>query len=357
VPSLSFKFLLPYPPGRAVVDASRLIQYLRAAAALEPELCTYGNETIPAVIEREVTSVDKLQEDWKTAISEAYKIVRADARFLVRMRAQALPYGQRVLGLLEAVDKTKAAQLIEPLIDRAMKEFSSPVFVSGAAGRPAWRATLTMSQDCRFHPVLLAKKWEPMWAGLFPLRLRAEETGIEFFIVNSTDPNPGLLGSAVGHLSQEQIERLSAAVSECVGRTVVILMHHALSGWADSAEDLHNRRRVDIEKWGLLVHDTAESNMLVELFSTWTEKNGIRQVLVCSGHRHSKSRAGPLIDHTDRSDPVASGRGWVMESAAGCDFEFPGKVNGPHLLFADLGSDGILRPFRAPLDQLHSTGK
>ncbi len=41
-------------------------------------------------------------------------------------------------------------------------------------------------------------------------------------------------------------------------------MHHAISGWSDIKGDTEVRSGVDISKWGLLVHDTAESNRLVE---------------------------------------------------------------------------------------------
>lgn len=348
----SLVFLSTSPPGQAPADASLLISYLRAASTLEPELRSHGGEAISSIVEREVTPVEDLHEAWRTAVSRAYALVRDNSRYPQIIRsARPEHYEARILGLLEAVDEAAAAQLINPLVDRAMAAFPPPMFVDGEVGRRKWGTFFKNTRDCHLHPALVAAKWQPLWRDIFPLRLRAPEQGVEFFIVNSTDPTSGLLASAFGHLSQPQLERLYSGIGECAGRTVVILMHHAICGWTGCAEDMRGNRRVDISKWALLAHNTEESIDIVCSLSNLIKNKGVKQIVICSGHRHTQSRAGPFLDRNE-GNPVASGRVVAMESAAGCDFRLPGDDGSHHLLFANLDSEGFLRPFRARLDRL-----
>jgi hypothetical protein len=122
-------------------------------------------------------------------------------------------------------------------------------------------------------------------------------------------------------------------------------------------KDRHRRFGVDIQRWGLLAHDVKESEQLVEILNSNT--NGTRkQTLLCVGHRHGLSRAGPVRLYFD--DPVVETGAWVLESAALPDVSSVDPRCGDRvsdLIVCMHEASGLLRPCRMPFSAMAQTSQ
>src|SRR5205085_4123774 len=157
-----------------------------------------------------------------------------------------------------------------------------------------------------------AVRWIQLWSDAFPLKLKTPEA--EFLIVNSVRPEPGLLGSAFGQLGDEQLGRLRKAASVTDAALLVVLMHHTICRWQQEPTDATRALKVPVERWGTLGHHSAESEALATIFED-VPPPSCRRVLLCSGHRHAITRAGPWKGNTDREAPLQP-RLWFLESDA-----------------------------------------
>ncbi len=331
------------------VNASTLVSYLELAVTLEPELCA-ENELLSDILEREVEPARKIAKQWQRAADVALGRLTAKPS---KTPPDAAREGQpHDLWNLRKADQLTASALLDPLIDQAMEYFSPPDFLSGQAARERWMREFTHRPRCAFNPIDIGVRWGRLWTQVFPLHLFVERDEIEFFVVNSVAPDPGALASAFGRLTAEQISRLERGLTATRAKVAVILMHHPICGWQDEPRDRHRRFGVDIQRWGLLAHDVKESEQLVEILNSNT--NGTRkQTLLCVGHRHGLSRAGPVRLYFD--DPVVETGAWVLESAALPDVSSIGPRCGDRvsdLIVCMREASGLLRPCRMPFSAM-----
>jgi hypothetical protein len=167
-------------------------------------------------------------------------------------------------------------------------------------------------------------------------------SSIETVIVNSRAPEPGLMGSAFGHLTEAQIERLSHLVASTRAKTLVVLMHHPVCGWVDDKSDAPLNRFVSVKRWALLAHETSECNRVIELLRDRVPIS-CRKVYLCAGHHHGRTRVGCVVSGDGQPDMRCS-KVAVMESCAlaGTSVE----EGGLHLLALRRGPDRTLDPAR-----------
>jgi hypothetical protein len=158
---------------------------------------------------------------------------------------------------------------------------------------------------------LLDQRWRRFWYGCFPLRVSLQDLEVEFIILNSIAPEAGLLGSALGHLSETQIERLTQLAGSTSAKALVVLMHHPVCAWDQEEQDSPMRRRVSVNRWALLAHETRECKRIVEILEKSVAESCSR-VYLCGGHRHGRSRVGRILS----PDNSLSSKLIIMESCA-----------------------------------------
>jgi hypothetical protein len=350
-PAIAYPFLKASDAGERLVDASRLLAYFRTAGELEPELACHDGKPVLQLREEETAPMRSLLDHWlgavKAAISEL-EMHDSNQSSLDYIRKKGDEFPPRALDLLRITDPSLADALLKPLIDEAMSFFNTPEFAIGNEGREAWIQILTHAAHCHLDLRLLARRWARLWTAAFPLKVYVESDRIEFLIVNSISPEPGLIGSAFGRLTSEQLGRLRSCVAGTRAEIVVILMHHPIYGWKQEAKDQPDRRAVDIERWALLSHDLRECNEIVTMLDSVAPPH-CKQVLLCGGHRHGVSRAGPVL-----SRKLTAGRLGVLESNALplASQEDQGHSRTNDLLFCTREVSGTLQPRRVQLGEL-----
>lgn len=258
--------------GGSFLDGIRLFDYLSQAAELEPDLRDCHNDSLADIVAREQKNRTELLEAWTTAYMEARQLfLRHPAASFERAEA----FGQSAHTLYPHVPATDWTQMVGRI---------PPGNVDMAVISPMWS---------RF------------WYDCFPLRLSAEEDGVEFFVTNSTDTEVRLAGSAIGRCGSQQLTRLRTMVRESTAAIAIVLHHHAPFRWADDSL----QKSGGLLRWGTLAHEAAESKEIAALLSDAATN---KQVLVLSGHRHDPSRCGRV-----RGEGASALRDlWFLESGA-----------------------------------------
>ncbi len=288
------------------VDTGRIAAYLRRAVALDGVISCWDGRPVLEALAAEEARFAAFMASWRSAAEAAAS----------QLQVAAGPPSPRALALLAERSPAAAAQLINPLVDTAIELFS---FSDLQLRKDRFLRALTTSAAFELPPMLDRwSRWARLWYGSFPLHLLDAARSVEFLIVNSTAPEPGLVGSGFGYLGEEQLERLRLCARATKARSLVVLMHHAVCGWADEKSDRHGMF-ASVERWAFLAHETVESHAVLELLGKEPPPS-CERVLLCCGHRHGLSKAGRVVD-------AATGSGLherltVMESAALPDLSF-----------------------------------
>jgi 3',5'-cyclic AMP phosphodiesterase CpdA len=340
-PERAYSFLRPTRGFRAVADASRVVGYLEAAVRLEPELATADGRPLATLVSEELSPLREFNVAWQKAATAAGKVLRDSPEVANWIRARSQKVGPRSLALLQRIVPVQAARLTEPLVEQLVALFPSPAFRVDAVARKEWTRILSASYPGALAGWMIARRFGHLWHDPFPLRLEDPAASVEFLIANSTWPESGLLGSAFGEMDTGQLARLEDRIDASPARIIVLLIHHSFFRWTDEQQDRDIRGRVNIARWALLAYNSIQSREIVVMLHAALARNPHRQIVLCCGHRHEKSRAGPVEGQE---------RLIAMESAA-----LP-EAGREGLLWAELGSDGTLRPFRVPLTGQGSLG-
>jgi hypothetical protein len=280
-----------------VVDSRRILAFLREAAILEPDLRCCDGRRIPILLRDIEDQFDQFEKEWAAACRQSTE---------QRHRSDEIVTD----GLLR-----RAAEVLLPENRRNDEGLLIDL-----------RSALMESRECRLDDDARAVRWIQLWSDAFPLKLKTPEA--EFLIVNSVRPEPGLLGSAFGQLGNEQLGRIRKLASVTDAALLVVLMHHTICRWQQEPTDATRASKVSVERWGTLGHHSAESEELAKIFED-VPPPSCRRVLLCSGHRHSITRAGPWKGNTDREAPLQP-RLWFLESDA--------LFHEPEILVCGLGS-------------------
>jgi len=270
-------------------DTTKLAEYFEMAVLLEEKLATYDGRKLKDIWEQEIAPIRRLEGRWQQACDTALEILRQRGTSAQGEAGLAKSLPPLALRALNRSDPKKVAELIDPLIDEAIAALqtaeSTPTFFS----KSRWLQIFTESRYCQIHPAISAMKWWRLWLDVFPLTLIDDEQDIEFVITNSNVPEVGVLGSAFGRLTSDQVLRLRQCVSRSSRGTVIIIMHHPICRWSDDV-----RRPVDINRWAFLAHDSEEARQLPELLCA-SAPASCKQLLLCGGHVHDIARCGPLV--------------------------------------------------------------
>ena len=252
--------------------------------------------------------------------------------------------------MLLKLDPAAAEVLLHPLFQKAAEYFGPASHGTLEDYQEFLLGLFTKSRYCIIPPLMLTARWQPLWTDVFPLKLYEESDSIEFLIVNSVLPEPGLVGSALGKLGKKQLERLRDSIAQTRAKIVVILMHNPICRWRDDSKDYPDSTKVDVQRWALLAHDLGESECLPQLLDS-AAPGTCAQILLCCGHRHGLSRAGPPISRESNSDLAQATRLFVLESAALTNMsvtsEREARTN--ELLACRQDPRGYLTPFRVDL--------
>jgi len=333
-PELAYSFLRPTVGFRPVADASRVTDYLEAAVRLEPELATADGRPLVELVREELGPLREFNVAWQKTATAAEKILRDSPDVAAWIRARSQKIGPRSLALLQRILPVQAARLTEPLVDQLVALFPPPAFRTDAGARKQWTRMLGKSYPGALEGWLIARRFGYLWHDPFPLRLEDPAASVEFLIANSTWPESGLLGSAFGEMDSGQLARLKNRIDASPARIIVLLIHHSFFRWTDERQDRDIRGRVNMTRWALLAYNSVQSREIMVMLHAALARSPRRQIMLCCGHRHEKSRAGPVEGQE---------RLVAMESAA-----LP-EAGREGLLWAELDEDGVLRPFRVPL--------
>lgn len=315
--SIAGRFMAHSSARFRFVDTHRIFNYLRWTAELEPDIESYDGRRLGALLESEQRIFADFVEAWRFAAEAAAS--ELEARGIVPSRSLSGRADPRDLRSLAARFPQAASPLLDPLIAQAVR-----ILALGDADlrEEVFTRELLKRSDFTIPSELeLGVRWRKLWYGAFPLRLVDEKYRVEYLIVNSNAPEPGLAGSGFGCLEAPQIERLRQLVKTSRARTLVILMHHAVCGWIQEPGDRHGTA-ASIDRWAFLAHETNESHEVLELLGNDAPES-CERVFLCCGHRHGVSRVGPVVNATDGMPMYP--RLVVMESAAlpGLSFEPP----------------------------------
>lgn len=318
------------------VDTARIKAYLRYAAELDPTISCWDWRPVLDALAAEEAKFATFITSWRSAAATAVSELQG-SQVAAGVAKSPSP---RALALLAARSPALANGLIDPLVDAGMALFS---FGDLQLRKDRFRRALTMSAAFELPPMLeRSARWVGLWYGSFPLRLVDEARSVEFLIVNSNAPEPGLVGSGFGYLGVEQVERLRQCAKVTKARSLVVLMHHAVCGWADEKADRPGMV-ASVERWAFLAHETAESHAVLELLAKEPPLS-CERVLLCCGHRHGPSKAGRVVDPA--TDSGLHERLTVMESAALPDlsFETPQLSSARAMLGLAFDEAGCLKP-------------
>jgi hypothetical protein len=257
--------------------------------------------------------------------------------------------------LLLTQDQAGGERALQKILEPTVELFNLPQLGLGNDVTPALREFLLTANACKVDPFLLSFRWRHLWRGLFPLWLEVDDGALKFIIVNSVSPNAGLLGSATGLLDEEQVSRLREMMKRAASRQVVVLMHHAICRWEQNPGD--TRSMVPLQRWGLLSHDSNESQAIIEILEK--EASGlVENVLLCVGHRHDIARAGPVFVGTNLGTDGWSQRLQVLESPSLPKIELQDSHISPssYLLACRRSSNAKLVPYRTALISFAAEG-
>jgi hypothetical protein len=324
-----------------VVDTHRIRDYLAIAAELEPGLVSYDGRPVAQLIREEEQQFTTFIETWRSAAAAA-------ATYLNKGRTPSDAHPAS-LAALRRSDPAQAAQILESVLDRAAAVLGSQDL---SWARESLADYLCSRRQFTLDPVTeQGLRWRRFWYGCFPLRVVDETSQVEFVIVNSNEPEPGLFGSGFGRLGTSQLERLKDIVAACTAQTLIILMHHPICGWVQETDDQHGPLwRVNLDRWAFLAHETRECHQVIELLGQHLPEACTRIYLSC-GHRHGRSRIGHAVaDHDDTT--AVHQRLFLMESAALLDLSFDGSEQGSSLLALSRDSSGSIVPCRTVIQQL-----
>jgi hypothetical protein len=297
-PAVARSFMATSTPSKRFVDSRRIKDYLDVAVELEPRLVCHDGRSLAEVLRTEEEEFGSLMEAWRLAAHAA-----AD-----RLRGKRLPWlgrpdldhpTPRALDTLLTVDRIEGERLLEPVLERAATAFSREDMHVDKQGI---RREFISPARFQFSPLLEKIRWQRLWYGAFPIRLVDEKARVEHIIVNSSAPEPGLLGSAVGRMGDAQVNRLRELVASCRAETLVLLMHHSICGWADEEVDRPESGSISVKRWALLAHESGECWKLVEILGRDAPET-CRRVFLCSGHRHGHSRVGQVMDDDSADTP------------------------------------------------------
>jgi hypothetical protein len=306
-----------------VVDSRRIKDYLGIAAELEPALECHDGRHLGEVLLAEEQQFTSLIEAWKLAALAAAE----------RIRDKRLPWSPswdpsqpdvRALATLHSRDAAEAAGILKPVLERVDALFS---YEGVNVKKDQFTKELVSRRDFRFDRLVEQTfRWRRLWYSPFPLRVVDEEASVEFVIVNSNEPEPGLAGSGFGRLGGGQLGRLQTMISSSTARTLVVLMHHSICAWAQEEADRLGGLRVSMERWAFLAHETGECHRVLDALGREAPET-CRRVFLCCGHRHGVSRVGQVVARAGDSG-IAYPRLVIMESAALRDLSL-GGVTGP----------------------------
>jgi len=297
-----------------LVDGRKLLRILECTAEMEPSIQTWDGPLLSEFTQNARQPVEELAKAWRAAREEALTVLRADPavdRFLMRLLEKQGPH--HVFGNLWISSPQTARSILDRIVDHAARVVRpAELGPMTADEREAAKWPFRHCPDWDLPLRLVSSHWAKLWFKPFPLRLFVPREQLEFLVLNSNAPEPGLLGSAFGYLGSGQLERLRTAVSNTSSRTLVVLMHHPVCGWTSEVGDQPDSFRVSAERWAMLAHDSVEGRELTQVLETMAPGT-CRQVFLCGGHRHGIAHAGPVQLDTGSS---SSRRLWVMESAA-----------------------------------------
>ena len=340
----SAKYFLRFTTNSVRIgDPWRLIRYFEYAAELEPRLLSASGRALADLVVGEKRMVAALESTWQKAAEEAGNELRR--------RGLGVTGGPAALKVLRMMDAEACARLMAVLIDEAANVLLSPDLTQDELARAELTQALVASPECRFPPEALFLRWHRLWADAFPLSLRLGDSAVEYLILNSACPEPGLAGSAYGELGEEQMNRVEAAVRATRASTLVIIMHHSLFRWRGQRQDETYSLGISLDRWALLGHNTVESRTLAKLLESAPPAT-CRRVILCTGHRHAPSSAGPWNGFEEEDAPDKP-RLWVMESASlpDLDPQNGGPVPNEDLLVCVKDASGVLEPRRIPFSQ------
>jgi hypothetical protein len=307
-PVLAWRHLLQSTSQGRIVDPERLFLYFEAASELEPELITCEGKPLSDHARDERNVIREVETLWQTARTAALEELRS--RGISEFELGAYKRGHRELYALERLHSPAADRILDPLLRMAREILLPPDAAADAEVVMQLRVALVRSSGLSPGPEYL--RGQRLWTETFPLRLATQDAEVEFLIVNSVLPEPGLLGSAYGWMGKKQLERLRTAVCATTAKNVVVLMHHPFYRWEDEPTDRTHSLRVPIQRWATLGHHTAESANLVKLLAIPPSEE-CRRVLVCGGHRHGVARGGPWVPD-DKPNGASESRLWLLES-------------------------------------------
>ena len=326
------------------VDTQRIKEYLLRAAEIEPALVSHDGRPIGELLKTEEQKYPDFLDAWRSAAEAAAEQLKA--RRIPHLRNVTSRANPRALGVLAVHLPQAAAQLVDPLVDRAAEILS---FEDAKLIEVRFRRELLRRPDFTL-PELFSSglRWRRLWYESFPLRLVDNEYFVEYLIVNSNAPEPGLAGSGFGYLGKPQMGRFRELVKASKARTLVVLMHHSVCGWMEQKSDRHGMT-ASVERWAFLAHETGESHEVLETLGKEAPAS-CERVLLCCGHRHGSSMVGRVVN--PRNGTPLYPRLVVMESAALPDFSFkpPGSRNTNTVLGLCGNSGQVLSPCTVSLN-------
>lgn len=331
------------------VDTRRIRDYLAIAAEFEPALACHDGRSLAELLKSEEQHFMSFVDSWRSAAQAAAVGVKDKGGLLSHGIDPDRP-DARALAALRVHDAAEAARLLAPVIERAQAIFSHENF---DLKKDTFAKAIFSAQDFHLPPVFeQAFRWRQLWYGSFPLRTIDEASDVEFLIVNSNAPEPGLVGSGFGRLGDPQLERLQKMVSASTARNIAVLMHHPVCGWVQEPADRRTGfKGLSMDRWAFLAHETRECERVIELLGA-NAPDTCSAVFLCCGHRHGHARVGHVVAHGDDS-AITYPRLYIMESAALPDLALGAPPTSTHtntMLALARRADGGLSPGTIPVD-------
>jgi hypothetical protein len=286
-----------------------MAHYIGNAVLLERNITSHDGHKLKHIWEREVLPVQDFERRWEQACQSALEHLK-QVRFAVVFLWLTKWLRPLALGFLNVYNPEKVRQLLDPLVADAIVLFKGPDLPPRQLSRTWWFRTLTRSAGCRVPPLFLISKWKPLCDDVFPLNVIDKKEGIEFIIVNSTVPAPGLAGSAFGELAEPQIARLKKCIAASAQPNIIVLMHHPICRWSDEMNSRPNR-----DRWGLLAHNSVEARALPGILCEAAPPS-CRMLALCSGHVHDIARGGPIVLIGGKTAPATFKRLAILENTA-----------------------------------------
>lgn len=227
------------------MNGFRLLYFLYALAAFQPDLRDAKGETIESILKRE-------NNDW--------------VRFwkLIDEANQAISSNPSAKGYVV----NRFCKKMEKLLPKYQP----------TAG---WKCLL-MSSKKDIIEYSVSSVYILRWYDYFPLYLLDNDTGTQIIILNSVSRDPTLRGSPWGDFGDDQISRLSHIIRLNPARQFVILAHHAPFRWSDERPPSLSLK--EILRWACLATSLSSTNRLVEILTN-IQRDGKKLLFFC-GHRH-----------------------------------------------------------------------